>query len=91
MKKTLNRIGVCLFLAAFFWCGTLISDRQRLHQEVIRLHVVANSDSENDQHYKMIVKDAVTSSLQKDLQNMLDVTQAKQYLQEKLPYIQSLA
>ena len=91
MKKTLNRIGICLFLAAFFWCGTLISDRQRLHQEVIRLHVVANSDSENDQQYKMIVKDAVTSSLQKDLQNMLDVTQAKQYLQEKLPYIQTLA
>ena len=64
---------------------------QHLHQEVIRLHVVANSDSVEDQQNKILVKDAVTSSLQKDLQNMLDIRQAKQYLQEKLPYIQTIA
>ena len=87
----MNRIAVCTFLAVFFLCGTLISDRQRLRQEVIRLHVVANSDTVEDQQYKLMVKDAITSSLQMDMQNMLDVSQAKQYLQEKIPYIQSLA
>lgn len=91
MGKVLNRIGMCAFLAVFFLCGTLISDKQRLQQEMIRLHVVANSDTVEDQQYKLMVKDAVTSSLQMDLQNMMDVDQAKQYLQEKLPYIQSLA
>ena len=91
MVKALNRVAVCLFLVIIFWCGTLISDMQRLHRDVIRLHVVANSDSVEDQQYKVLVKDAVTSSLQKDLRNMMDVSQAKQYLQEKLPYIQTIA
>lgn len=91
MRKLMARIGICLLLAAFFWCGTLISDRQRLRQELIRLHVVANSDSQEDQVRKLQVRDAVTESLKADLDRIKDVQQAKLYLQEKLPYIQKVA
>ena len=91
MKKIMGRLFICLLLAAFFWCGTLISDRQRLREELIRLHVVANSDSREDQARKLQVRDAVTKSLQSELQNIQDAEQAKQYLQEKLPYIQEVA
>ena len=91
MRKAMTRVTICMLLAAFFWCGTLISDRQRLHQELFRLHVVANSDTHDDQQRKLMVRDAVNAGLQKDLQNIADVEQAKRYLQEKLPYIQSLA
>ena len=91
MKRLIKRVGICLLLAAFFWCGTLLSDRQRLRQELIRLHVVANSDSPEDQARKLQVRDAITDSLKADLQNIRDVQQAKQYLQEKLPYIQRVA
>lgn len=91
MRKIMGRVGICLLVAVFFWCGTLISDRQRLRQELIRLHVVANSDSPADQVLKLQVRDAVTDSLKSDLQKISDVRQAKQYLQEKLPYIQSVA
>lgn len=91
MKRLIKRVGICLLLAAFFWCGTLLSDRQRLRQELIRLHVVANSDSPEDQARKLRVRDAITDSLKADLQNIRDVQQAKQYLQEKLPYIQRVA
>ncbi|MGM9588775.1 MAG: stage II sporulation protein R [Faecousia sp.] len=91
MRKTMGRIGICLLVAVFFWCGTLISDRQRLRQELIRLHVVANSDSPQDQARKLQVRDAVINSIQKDLESIGDVETAKAYLQEKIPYIQQVA
>ena len=67
MKKLLKRIGICLVLAASVWCGSLLADRQRLNDELIRFHVVANSDSEEDQSIKLQVRDAVLNSLQNDL------------------------
>ncbi|MGM9548479.1 MAG: stage II sporulation protein R [Faecousia sp.] len=91
MKKLVKRIGICLILAASVWCGTLIADRQRLNEELIRLHVVANSDSDEDQAIKLQVRDAVTASLQNDLAKIADVEEAKAYLQANLPKIQAVA
>ncbi len=91
VRKMVGRIGICLLAVFFFWCGTLVSDRQRLSQELIRLHVVANSDDPADQERKLQVRDAVTRSLQQDLKTLADVEEAKAYLQEKLPYIQQVA
>ncbi len=91
MRKLMRRILFCFLLAAFVWCGTLLADRQRLHEELIRLHVVANSDSDEDQKIKLQVRDAVTQSLQTALKNISDVKQAKAYLEENLPQIQELA
>ena len=91
MRKLMRRIGFCFLLAALIWCGTLLADRQRLNEELIRLHVVANSDSETDQAIKLQVRDAVTKSLEKELANVADVEQAKAYLQENLSKIQKVA
>lgn len=73
------------------WGGTLLADRQRLNEELIRLHVVANSDSREDQEVKLRVRDAVIESLEADLKSLGDVEQAKAYLQENLPKIQAVA
>ena len=91
MKKCIRRIGICFLLAALVWSGTVIADRQRLRQELVRLHVVANSDSEADQAVKLRVKDAVVESLKDSMRNMTDAEQAKAYLQENLPRIEALA
>ena len=91
MKKLLKRIGICLVLAASVWCGSLLADRQRLNDELIRFHVVANSDSEEDQSIKLQVRDAVLNSLQNDLNKIADVNEARAYLQAKLPQIQAVA
>ncbi len=91
MRKFWGRVGVCILATVFFWCGTLLSDRKQLRQELIRLHIVANSDSPQDQGYKLHVRDAVANSLQADLSQIADVELAKHYLQEKLPYIQKVA
>ena len=91
MKKLIRRVGVCLLLAALVWCGTLISDRARLREELVRLHVVANSDSAEDQALKLQVRDAVTESLAEAMADIADVDQAKAYLRENLPKIEKLA
>lgn len=90
MKKLLNRVVVCLLLAASVWCGAVLADRQRLNTELIRLHVVANSDSDQDQQIKLQVRDAVLDSLQGELDSLTDVEQARAYLQENLPKLQCL-
>lgn len=87
----MKRVGICLILAALVWCGTLLSDRQKLNEDLIRLHVVANSDSQADQEIKLRVRDAVVSSLQSDLAKVADVEEAKAYLRENLAKIQQIA
>ena len=69
MRKYWNRIGICLITAVLFWVGGLIADRQLLRQELVRLHVVAASDSEEDQRLKLRVRDAILESLQSDMEN----------------------
>ena len=91
MKRLWRNVTICFLVAAFFWCGTLMADRQRLNKELIRLHVVANSDSEEDQAVKLRVRDAVTESLRSAMAEVKDVEQAKAYLQENLPKIQAVA
>lgn len=91
MKKLLKRVVICLLIAAFFWCGNLLSHKRQLRENLIRLHVVANSDSEADQAIKLQVRDAVVESLKQDLQSLQNLEEAKAYLQRNLPKIESLA
>ena len=91
MRKILRRVLICSLLAVLGWGVTLATDRQQLNEELIRLHVVANSDSEEDQSIKLRVRDAVIQSIQSDLEKVADVEEAKAYLQESLPKIQTIA
>lgn len=91
MRKALKRIMVCLVTAALVWTGALIGDRKLLREELIRLHVVAASDSGEDQNLKLRVRDAVTESLKQEMANLGDVDAAKAYLQQHIPQIQALA
>ena len=91
MAKIGKRIFLCLCLAAAVWCGTLLADRQLLNEDLIRFHVVADSDDPEDQQVKLLVRDAVVESLSEDLSRLADVEQAKAYLQENLPKIQQIA
>lgn len=91
MRKCLKRIALCFFLAALVWCGTLAADRERLNKEFIRLHVVANSNNEEDQILKLQVRDVVMESIHQDLMNLTNVEAAKAYLEKNLPQIQQAA
>ena len=91
MRKIFNRLLFCFTAAALVWLGMLIIDAQALRNELIRLHVVAASDSAEDQHLMLRVRDAVVESLQENMAALTDTEQAKAYLQENLPKIEALA
>lgn len=91
MYKRLKAIVICATIAGIIWCGMLISDKQKLHQELIRLHVVANSDTKDDQCIKLQVRDAVRSSLSQALHDVSDVEQAKKWIGDHLLWIQDIA
>jgi stage II sporulation protein R len=91
MRKMLGRMLFCVSLAAVVWLCALITDKQTLRQELVRLHVVAASDSAEDQAMKLHLKDAIVESLIADMASLSDAAAAKAYLQENLPKIEELA
>ena len=80
MEKKARCLVFCLLLAVSVWTLGLLRDRQYLNQELIRLHVVANSDSEDDQNIKLRVRDAIVESLSEGMADIGNVQAAKAYL-----------
>ena len=91
MRKTWKRLGICFLAVVIVWMGMLILDRQTLQKELVRLHVVAASDSAEDQAMKLHLKDAVVCSLKEDLGKLRDAEEATAYLQANLPKIEAMA
>ena len=82
--------GLCK-CTGFFCCVIfLIRERHQLSEGLIRFHVVAASDSWEDQSVKLKVRDAVLGSIEKDLRTISDVSAAREYLQENIPKIQKI-
>lgn len=91
MKKIVKCVSLCLMTSVLIWTVSVIADREKLNEELIRLHVVANSDSAEDQAIKLRVRDAVVESLQDAMADIGDMDEAKAYIRENLPKIQSIA
>jgi stage II sporulation protein R len=91
MKKILKRLVFLAVLVSCFYTGALLADKEKLHDELIRLHVVGASDSMEDQTIKFQVRDAIIVSLQQALEDATDIEQAKSYIQEHLPQIEAAA
>jgi len=91
MKKFWKRICLCLCISGCIWICGVAADREQLDTELIRLHVVANSDSDTDQSVKLRVRDAVVESLTEAMADISDIDEAKAYLRENLPKIEQTA
>ena len=62
-----------------------------LDEAIIRLHIVASSDSEEHQRQKLLVRDAVQDALSLELIQLRTREQALEYLRESLPAIECIA
>ena len=91
MRKIAKFICTLLLLAGAFWLGTVASDKSALTNSIIRLHVVADSDSSEDQRVKLLVRDAITEELETFMDDFPDMESAKEYLQEYLPELERIA
>lgn len=65
--------------------------QQEIAPKVLRFHVRANSDREEDQRIKMEVKKAVLSYLSPLLENSGSVQESKEILEEQLKDVQNIA
>lgn len=70
---------------------TVCVDKYSLQQGVLRLHVVANSDSEADQEIKLQVRDAVIDALQEDMERVGTKEQAQALISSKLEKLERVA
>ncbi len=66
-------------------------DKQFLKDNIVRLHVVANSDSKEDQEVKLIVKDAVAAAVQEIQTGLTTKDEVLDAIEESLPMVESVA
>ncbi len=65
--------------------------QEDIAKNIIRLHVIANSDSDADQKLKLAVRDEVLASLQASLSNVGSVSQAKEIIVSQQAEIRTAA
>lgn len=65
--------------------------QEGISEEIIRFHVLANSDKEEDQALKIKVKDAIVAGLKEPLQGTNNKEEAREVLQDNVPLIINIA
>lgn len=81
-------IALLLALAAtLLWGAVSLHRQETLSRKMIRLHVIANSDSDADQTLKLCVRDAVLCRAEDILRQSADMTEARARLRDSLPAI----
>jgi len=79
-------------LAAVLLTGALsLGEQTALSEKVVRLHVLANSDSQEDQELKLQVRDRVLAETEVLLEASTDRKDAEQRLTAALPELERLA
>ena len=82
---------ILLIFAVLLGIGTILSDKNALQKDLIRLHVVGNSNSESDQQMKITVKDAVVAYINSILPQAGNAAQAKEILRSHISDIAAVA
>ena len=89
-KTTLRRWELALLLgvaAAALWGVRLDGEQAALADKVVRLHVLANSDTQEDQALKLAVRDAVLAAADGVVPAGAELEEAEQALTQALPAI----
>ena len=87
-KRTLALVLLIVSALTVSVCAALQVQQQRMSEKIIRLHVVANSDSGADQAIKLHVRDAVLAAARQALQDADDPQQA---IAQALPALEAAA
>jgi len=91
MKRFIKILACMILLLSTVWMADVWQDKKALQENLIRLHVVANSDTKEDQEIKVQVKDAVVAYLQPLVDGFTDKKQAMEFVADNLSSIQQVA
>lgn len=85
-------LALLLTLLISAWeCRAGVRTQSAIAEKMVRLHVLANSDSEYDQSRKLLVKDTVFARTEEILRSVADQKEAERLLEAKLPELEILA
>jgi len=90
-RNAIQRIVVLLLLLVFIAGYALYAEASALSEKIVRLHVIANSDSEADQELKLHVRDAVLELASVRLDGVSDRESAQTIIGESLSDIEEAA
>ena len=91
-KLHLSEIALLLAMAAaLIWGVWALQEQDALEQKMIRLHVIANSDSAQDQQLKLQVRDKVLTEATAILERSADIADARTLLENSLPALEETA
>ena len=81
-------IFTCLVLIICVLCSFLpLSDEAEIYDNTVRLHVIANSDSEHDQNIKLHVRDGVLSLIEELVKDAENIEEAENIIRENISAI----
>ncbi len=95
MKKTLLRIEISLLIALII-CGVLNINAfsqqcDNIREKMLRMHVIANSDTQEDQELKLKVRDAVLTAGKEVFDGSVTSIDAKARIEPHIEYLESVA
>lgn len=95
MKKITKYIitGVLLLMLTTtgVWCARQYQLQHQLAEKVLRFHVLANSDTIEDQNLKLEVRDAIGGYMQEKMQNLESKEACEAFVAEQIPELEQLA
>ncbi len=92
MKKHIFELVIIFILAAILSLDSFANSAQNsISDKMVRLHVIANSDSENDQAVKLKVRDAVLAEVTELTKDCRDISEVREKISENLNGISETA
>lgn len=104
LQVLLMIMAMMLMYTSWYTYATINSNTSKEHDGIIRFHVIANSNSEEDQALKLEVRDKVLQTINgqliretmirhedSDMEAMLTIDESRQYILDNLTEIQTIA
>ncbi|MBE6943498.1 MAG: stage II sporulation protein R [Ruminococcaceae bacterium] len=91
MKKAISFLLLSILFVALYYGLSCYRDKKQLRNDVIRLHVVANSDSDADQAQKLRVRDVINQYLCQLLENVESAKDARRMISDHLSDLEIVA
>ena len=91
MKKSVLILLSALLLLIALLSILPVHSESLIYDEVLRLHVIANSDSDADQELKLLVRDAILEETQKILKNVKSREEAEKIISEHSALLENIA
>lgn len=95
MKKTILKIEASILVSVIICCAFNITAFSKqcdgIREKMLRMHVIANSDSKEDQELKLKVRDAVLMAGKEVFDGSVTSIEAKEKIEPHIEYLESVA